>query len=170
MRHTGGFNDSKLEVGHPWGFRVHGGIRNGFGDQSLQPTRPCTVIPDVTALLSSAANDLRRGGQSAARPHDQRRVRRVSKGRTRGAAGGDRGGAETAGSLSRRGRAVLGLAGGREAGRNGEARLGRGRRALRSGARDGQGRKGGAARCDRGESRGSGQTRGGHRRPAEGGV
>ncbi len=29
---TAGFNDSKLEVGHPWGFRVLGGIRNGFGD------------------------------------------------------------------------------------------------------------------------------------------
>jgi outer membrane protein TolC len=33
---TGGFNDSTLEVGHPWGFRVHGGIRNGFGDRINQ--------------------------------------------------------------------------------------------------------------------------------------
>ncbi len=33
---TGGFNDSTLEVGHPWGFRVHGGIRNGFGDRTNQ--------------------------------------------------------------------------------------------------------------------------------------
>jgi outer membrane protein TolC len=31
---TGGFNDTKLEVGHPWGFRIHGGIRNGFGDRT----------------------------------------------------------------------------------------------------------------------------------------
>ncbi|MGE0471528.1 MAG: hypothetical protein AB7L09_14745, partial [Nitrospira sp.] len=31
--HTVGFNDTKLEVGHPWGFTVHGGIRNGFGDR-----------------------------------------------------------------------------------------------------------------------------------------
>ncbi|GKS63620.1 hypothetical protein YTPLAS72_09240 [Nitrospira sp.] len=31
--HTVGFNDSKLNVGHPWGFEVHGGIRNGFGDR-----------------------------------------------------------------------------------------------------------------------------------------
>ena len=31
--HTVGFNDTKLEVGHPWGFSVHGGIRNGFGDR-----------------------------------------------------------------------------------------------------------------------------------------
>ena len=33
---TGGYNDTKLEVGHPWGFRVHGGIRSGFGDRTNQ--------------------------------------------------------------------------------------------------------------------------------------
>jgi len=33
---TGGYNDSTLEVGHPWGFRVNGGIRNGFGDRTNQ--------------------------------------------------------------------------------------------------------------------------------------
>ena len=33
---TGGFNDSYLEAGHPWGFRVSGGIRNGFGDRTNQ--------------------------------------------------------------------------------------------------------------------------------------
>lgn len=33
---TGGYNDSTLEVGHPWGFRVHGGLRNGFGDRTNQ--------------------------------------------------------------------------------------------------------------------------------------
>jgi outer membrane protein TolC len=33
---TGGFNDSTLEVGHPWGFRVTGGVRNGFGDRTNQ--------------------------------------------------------------------------------------------------------------------------------------
>jgi len=33
---TGGFNDTTLEMGHPWGFRVHGGIRNGFGDRTNQ--------------------------------------------------------------------------------------------------------------------------------------
>jgi outer membrane protein TolC len=33
---TGGFNDSTLEVGHPWGFRINGGIRNGFGDRTNQ--------------------------------------------------------------------------------------------------------------------------------------
>ena len=32
---TGGFNDTKLEVGHPYGFRLHAGIRNGFGDRSI---------------------------------------------------------------------------------------------------------------------------------------
>jgi outer membrane protein TolC len=33
---TGGYNDTKLEVGHPWGFKVHGGIRNGYGDRLNQ--------------------------------------------------------------------------------------------------------------------------------------
>ncbi|MGZ8380853.1 MAG: TolC family protein, partial [Nitrospira sp.] len=52
---TGGFNDSKLEVGHPWGFRVLGGIRNGFGDITITGTPGISglaagtvgVIPDV---------------------------------------------------------------------------------------------------------------------------
>ncbi|MCW5559739.1 MAG: TolC family protein [Verrucomicrobiae bacterium] len=39
------FNDSKLEVGHPWGFKVHGGIRNGFGDRFTQKT--VAFIPDL---------------------------------------------------------------------------------------------------------------------------
>lgn len=30
---TGGYNDSRLEVGHPWGFRVEAGLRSGFGDR-----------------------------------------------------------------------------------------------------------------------------------------
>ena len=42
---TGGFNDTKLEIGHPWGFRVHGGIRSGFGDISTQHLH--AQIPDV---------------------------------------------------------------------------------------------------------------------------
>jgi len=33
---TAGFNESTLEVGHPWGFRAVGGIRNGFGDRVNQ--------------------------------------------------------------------------------------------------------------------------------------
>jgi outer membrane protein TolC len=33
---TGGYNDSTIEMGHPWGFRVEGGIRNGFGDRTNQ--------------------------------------------------------------------------------------------------------------------------------------
>jgi outer membrane protein TolC len=49
---TGGFNDTKLEVGHPWGFRILGGIRNGFGDRSIVGTPPHTggtvaLIPDL---------------------------------------------------------------------------------------------------------------------------
>ncbi len=33
---TGGYNDSTIEMGHPWGFRLNGGIRNGFGDRINQ--------------------------------------------------------------------------------------------------------------------------------------
>ena len=33
---TGGYNDSTIEMGHPWGFRLNGGIRNGFGDRTNQ--------------------------------------------------------------------------------------------------------------------------------------
>ncbi|MCP9468727.1 MAG: TolC family protein [Nitrospira sp.] len=49
---TAGFNDSKIEVGHPWGFRIHGGIRNGFGDRSMVGTPPnsggtVALIPDL---------------------------------------------------------------------------------------------------------------------------
>ncbi len=33
---TGGFNDSLIQMGHPWGFNLHGGIRNGFGDRTSQ--------------------------------------------------------------------------------------------------------------------------------------
>ncbi|MDH4153845.1 MAG: TolC family protein [Nitrospira sp.] len=42
---TGGFNDTKLEVGHPWGFRALGGIRSGFGDASNNHLH--AQIPDV---------------------------------------------------------------------------------------------------------------------------
>ncbi|MDH4329715.1 MAG: TolC family protein, partial [Nitrospira sp.] len=43
--HTGGFTDTKLDVGHPWGFRVQGGMRNGFGDRGNQST--IAIIPDL---------------------------------------------------------------------------------------------------------------------------
>ncbi|MBS0164934.1 MAG: TolC family protein [Nitrospira sp.] len=33
---TGGYNDSTIEMGHPWGFTIEGGIRNGFGDRTNQ--------------------------------------------------------------------------------------------------------------------------------------
>ncbi|MBX3302204.1 MAG: hypothetical protein KF693_08310, partial [Nitrospira sp.] len=42
---TTGYNDSKLEVGHPWGFKVHGGIRNGFGDRFNQVA--IAQVPDL---------------------------------------------------------------------------------------------------------------------------
>ena len=33
---TGGYNDTTIQIGHPWGFTVEGGIRNGFGDRTNQ--------------------------------------------------------------------------------------------------------------------------------------
>ncbi|HSA86405.1 MAG TPA: TolC family protein [Nitrospira sp.] len=42
---NGGYNDTKLEVGHPWGFRVQGGIRNGIGDRVNQNFT--AIIPDL---------------------------------------------------------------------------------------------------------------------------
>ena len=33
---TGGYNDTTIQMGHPWGFTVEGGIRNGFGDRTNQ--------------------------------------------------------------------------------------------------------------------------------------
>ena len=44
---TAGFNDSKIEVGHPWGFKIHGGLRNGFGDRG---TLKFSAIPDLQGL------------------------------------------------------------------------------------------------------------------------
>ncbi len=32
-QHTAGYADSTVEVGHPWGFTVEGGLRSGFGDK-----------------------------------------------------------------------------------------------------------------------------------------
>jgi outer membrane protein TolC len=43
--HTGGFNDTKIQVGHPWGFQVVGGIRNGMGDRGNQNF--IAIIPDL---------------------------------------------------------------------------------------------------------------------------
>src|SRR6185437_1614252 len=43
--YTGGFNDSTLEMAHPWGFRMKGGIRNGFGDVFTQ--NATTYIADA---------------------------------------------------------------------------------------------------------------------------
>ncbi len=47
QRLMAGFNDSKLEVGHPWGFKIHGGIRQGFGDRG---TLILSSIPDLQGL------------------------------------------------------------------------------------------------------------------------
>jgi len=32
-QHTAGYADSTVQVGHPWGFTVEGGLRSGFGDK-----------------------------------------------------------------------------------------------------------------------------------------
>jgi outer membrane protein TolC len=32
-QHTAAYDDSTIEVGHPWGFTVEGGLRSGFGDR-----------------------------------------------------------------------------------------------------------------------------------------
>ncbi|WHZ28017.1 MAG: hypothetical protein OJF51_002815 [Nitrospira sp.] len=61
---TGGFNDTTLEMGHPWGFTMKGGIRNGFGDRYTQ--NATTFIPDLNlfyaqqqALFGGSAHLLR---------------------------------------------------------------------------------------------------------------
>ena len=46
---TGGFNDSTIEMGHPWGFRLSGGIRNGFGDRISQNAH--VLIPNDGLLF-----------------------------------------------------------------------------------------------------------------------
>jgi len=43
---TGGYADSTVEVGHPWGFKVEGGLRSGFGDHN---TSRIAFPPDLLA-------------------------------------------------------------------------------------------------------------------------
>ena len=45
---NGGYVDALLAVGHPWGFRVHGGIRNGIGDRINQNFT--AIIPDLQLM------------------------------------------------------------------------------------------------------------------------
>jgi outer membrane protein TolC len=47
QRLMAGFNDTKLEVGHPYGLKIHGGIRNGFGDRG---SIILSTIPDLQGL------------------------------------------------------------------------------------------------------------------------
>lgn len=42
---NGGYNDTKLEVAHPWGFRFQGGVRSGMGDRVNQNFT--AIIPDL---------------------------------------------------------------------------------------------------------------------------
>ncbi|MGQ0554721.1 MAG: TolC family protein [Nitrospiraceae bacterium] len=61
---TAGFNDTKLDVGHPWGFRVQAGMRSGFGDKS---NNIIAIIPDMQGfykqqqLILSGSFQLLRG-------------------------------------------------------------------------------------------------------------
>ncbi|MDH4251795.1 MAG: TolC family protein, partial [Nitrospira sp.] len=48
--HNGGFADTKLEFGHPWGFRVQGGLRSGYGDNGNQGA--IALIPDLQAFYA----------------------------------------------------------------------------------------------------------------------
>ncbi|BFU92061.1 MAG: putative Outer membrane efflux protein [Nitrospira sp.] len=62
---TGGFNDSTLAIGHPWGFRIEGGIRNGFGDRLNQNSNALLANdgllfwPQQQALVGGSAHLLR---------------------------------------------------------------------------------------------------------------
>ena len=47
QRLMAGFNDTKIEVGHPYGFKMHGGIRQGFGDRG---SNILSAIPDLQGL------------------------------------------------------------------------------------------------------------------------
>ena len=46
--HTAAFNDTKLTVGHPWGFEIAAGVRSGFGDRLFHNLS--AVIPDAKLL------------------------------------------------------------------------------------------------------------------------
>src|SRR5574337_839736 len=40
-----GYNDTYLKVGHPWGWEIFGGIRNGFGDRGTLVGSGNTLVP-----------------------------------------------------------------------------------------------------------------------------
>ena len=46
-QHTIGYADSTIEVGHPWGFKVEGGLRSGFGDHATMDR--IALPPDLRA-------------------------------------------------------------------------------------------------------------------------
>jgi outer membrane protein TolC len=48
-QHTTGYADSTIAVGHPWGFRVEGGLRSGFGDRA---TARIAFPPDLLGIYS----------------------------------------------------------------------------------------------------------------------
>ena len=48
-QHTAGYADSTVQVGHPWGFTVEGGLRSGFGDKG---NARIAYPPDVLATYA----------------------------------------------------------------------------------------------------------------------
>ena len=48
-QHTTGYADSTIQVGHPWGFTVEGGLRSGFGDPA---TARIAFPPDLLGTYS----------------------------------------------------------------------------------------------------------------------
>ena len=46
-QHTTGYNDSTLEIGHPWGFTIESGLRSGFGDSAT--SNRISYPPDLLA-------------------------------------------------------------------------------------------------------------------------
>jgi len=50
-----GYNDTYLKVGHPWGWEIFGGIRNGFGDRATITGSGNTLFPPHTPLSPAVA-------------------------------------------------------------------------------------------------------------------
>jgi len=46
-QHLTGYNDSTLEIGHPWGFTIESGLRSGFGDAAT--SNRISFPPDLLA-------------------------------------------------------------------------------------------------------------------------
>ncbi len=51
---TAGYNDTMLKVGHPWGWEIYAGVRNGLGDRStlggFDGVRPQRIVSPAVAI------------------------------------------------------------------------------------------------------------------------